>query len=675
MAKKHTAMQVDLVMIPETSGPNFHYVSNQLPLLPSPLVKLPLGSIRARGWLKHQLSLMTDGMTGRLMELSEYLRLDNGWFGTDEQGWEEQPYWLRGFHDLAILTGEQRLLDEAKRWIEAVLNSADEDGYFGAAHNKCRAGKTGRKTADLWPHMVMLDALIHHHEHRADPRVIPLMTGFFRFCRGLPDEMFLPFQPDLGEEFGSPGVKWQTMRAGDMLPHIYWLYNHTGDAWLLDLATRFFQRIPPPEDEWLDHHAVNFTQRFRYPGTFYVRSGQHRHMASTDYWFSQHMSTWGQQPRGIFGADERIRPGHTDPRQALETCAIVEFAKSFYILGRITGDPLYANRCEDIMLNHFPASQTPDLKGLHYLTASNQPQLDASTNHDYLNEQVAKGNNMITYSPHRYRCCQHNVAMGWPWYVQNLWQATADNGLAAWMYAASDVTARVGEGGDEVTVHADTDYPFNGKVEMHLEAGAPVEFPLYLRVPHWCDDFKVAVNGRAVDVEPVSGLYVAIRRRWKDGDAVAVEMGMAVSLTEWPRTGSVTVDRGPLSYSIKIEEQWRRCGGTDEWPEMEVLPTTPWNYGLIVDPDCPAESLEVSEKGPVADQPWTVETAPIEIKALAKRIPNWNLENETVAELQPSPVRSDEPEERITLIPLGCARLRMSCLPTIGEAPEARQWE
>ena len=69
------------------------------------------------------------------------------------------------------------------------------------------------------------------------------MTGFFRFCRELPEEMLLPFQPDLAEEFGSPGVMWQTARAGDMLPHIYWLYNHTGDAWLLDLATRFFQHI------------------------------------------------------------------------------------------------------------------------------------------------------------------------------------------------------------------------------------------------------------------------------------------------------------------------------------------------------------------------------------------------------------------------------------------------
>ena len=130
------------------------------------------------------------------------------------------------------------------------------------------------------------------------------------------------------------------------------------------------------------------------------------------------MSVWGQQPRGIFGADERIRPGKVDPRQGFETCGITEFAKNFYLLGRITGDPLYADRCEDIMLNHFPASQTPDLKGLHYITASNLPQLDKGDNHDYFNERNPE-NQMLPYSPHRYRCCQHNVAMGWPWYAQN----------------------------------------------------------------------------------------------------------------------------------------------------------------------------------------------------------------------------------------------------------------
>ena len=113
---------------------------NRAPLQPLTMARLPLGSVRARGWLKHQLDLMTVGMTGRLMEVSKFLAPDNGWFGTEKEGWEEQPYWLRGFYDLAVLTGEERLLAESKRWIDAVLSSQDKDGYFGARYHKCVQG-------------------------------------------------------------------------------------------------------------------------------------------------------------------------------------------------------------------------------------------------------------------------------------------------------------------------------------------------------------------------------------------------------------------------------------------------------------------------------------------------------------------------------------------------------
>jgi hypothetical protein len=210
---------------------------------------------------------------------------------------------------------------------------------------------------------------------------------------------------------------------------------------------------------------------------------------------------------------------------------------------------------------------------------------------------------------------------------------------------------------------------------MEVQSPQPVAFPLYLRVPRWCQRFRVAVNGQPLDLEPSPGTCLRIERTWAAGDTVAVEMPMALTLTQWPRTGSVTVDRGPLSYSLKIEERWQRCGGTDEWPEWEVLPQGPWNYGLIVDRDRPDRSLDVALVGEVADQPWTVEAAPIEIKARGKRIPGWGLENETVAELRTSPVRSDRPEEEITLVLLGCARLRMACLPVIGDGPDAQAWE
>jgi hypothetical protein len=667
-------MLVTVVLKPSTETSNHFYNTNRAPLLPSPLAKLPLGQVQPKGWLRHQLDLMAQGMTGHLTEISAFLEPSNGWFGGDNMGWEEQPYWFRGFYDLAVLTGDERLLAEAQRWMEAVLRSQDADGYFGAKYHKRLEGANGQVCADLWPHMIMLDAVISHYEHAQDERVIPFMTRFFAFCRDLPDEQFLPDISMGGAEFGDWRPWWQSRRAGDFLPQIYWLYNQTGDAWLLDLAAKAYKRIDPAPDEWLDSHVVNFTQRFRYPGNFYAQSGARWHLDQTEYWYRQHTGTWGQQPRGIFGADENIRPGAVDPRQGFETCGMVEFAKSFHILGRVTGDTLWADRTEDVMLNHFPAASTPDLKGLHYLTASNQPQLDASEQHEYQN----KGR-MINYSPHDYRCCQHNVAMGWPYYAENLWQASADDGVVAWLYAASSVTARVGQAGQTVTIEEETNYPFSGSVTMRVTGADGIAFPLYLRVPGWCTDLGVQVNGEPIHLTglgDLSGGLVRIERTWQAGDVVTVEMGMQITLTEWPRTGSVSVNRGPLTYSLRIGEAWRRCGGTDAWPEWEVLPTSAWNYGLLINRENPLENLSVERIAEtIADQPWTLTDAPVVIKARGKRIPQWGLENETVQQLQPSPVRSGEPEEELTLIPLGCSRLRIACLPVVGDGPAAWKWK
>ena len=142
-------MQVSVVAKPTAETSNRFYVTNRPPLLSNPLVKLPLGCIRPQGWLGHQLHLMVDGMIGRLTELSAFLSPENGWFGGENPGWEEQPYWLRGFYDLAVLTGDARLRSEAERWIEAVIESQDQDGYFGARYHKRIVGQDGQVICDL----------------------------------------------------------------------------------------------------------------------------------------------------------------------------------------------------------------------------------------------------------------------------------------------------------------------------------------------------------------------------------------------------------------------------------------------------------------------------------------------------------------------------------------------
>ncbi len=284
---------------------------------------------------------------------------------------------------------------------------------------------------------------------------------------------------------------------------------------------------------------------------------------------------------------------------------------------------------------------------------------------------------MLAYSPHLYRCCQHNVAMGWPYYAEHLWMATQDRGLAAMLYAAGEVEAKVGEGAT-VKIVETTDYPFDETVTLAIATSESVEFPLYLRVPRWCEGAKVRLNKQAVPAVARPLSYIRIDRAWKDGDTVTLELPMEIATTVWrSNADSISVARGPLSYSLKIGERWVKWGTSEKWPGYEVFASTPWNYGLIVNRAEPASSFEVVKKsGAIAKQPFTPQAAPIEIKAKGKRIPQWQMDRlGLVGRLQASPVKSDEPTESITLIPMGCARLRISAFPQIGEGPSAFEWQ
>jgi len=138
----------------------------------------------------------------------------------------------------------------------------------------------------------------------------------------------------------------------------------------------------------------------------------------------------------------------------------------------------------------------------------------------------------------------------------------------------------------------------------------------------------------------------------------------------------VSIDFGPLTYSLSIGERWSRYGGDDKWPEQEVFATTPWNYGLVLDEKDPAASFEIErDSKPLAKQPFTPEAVPIRLKAKARRIPSWQQDpTGLIRPLQASPVQSNEPIETVTLIPMGAARLRIASFPTIGEGTNAHSW-
>jgi DUF1680 family protein len=284
---------------------------------------------------------------------------------------------------------------------------------------------------------------------------------------------------------------------------------------------------------------------------------------------------------------------------------------------------------------------------------------------------------MFGYDPHSFRCCQHNVAMGWPYYAEELWLATADGGLAASLYAPSEVSAKVGDAA-QVRITEATDYPVDGTVTLAVSAPRPVRFPLYLRIPRWCDGARLSVNGKPVDAKTRPLSYAVVDRTWTDGDTVTLELPMRLAATVWEKNkNAVSISRGPLTFSLAIGEKWSRCGGTDAWPALEVHPTTPWNYGLAIDPKAPDASVQVTakKKMPDAGLVFSQEAAPIELTAKARKIPAWTLDRHGLAAvLEPSPAFTEQPAEKVTLIPMGWAALRISAFPTVSTAADANKW-
>lgn len=667
------SVEVTILNRPATTKRNVHYVGNHQPLMPLSLIKLPVGSIEPRGWILKYLDLQRNGLTGRLGEISAWLeKKNNAWFsgtGQGDHGWEEVPYWLKGFGDLGYLLQDKKMIDETRSWLEKVFQSQRGDGFFGPGEITYNSQNQVAHIPDLWPNMIMLWCLQSYYEFSNDSRVLTLMSKYFKWQASVPDSIFLK-------------TYWENSRGGDNLYIIYWLFNRTGEKYLLDLATKIYRNTADwtMENNLPNWHNVNIAQSFRTPATYYMQTKDSNDLAATYRDFFLVRNIYGQVPGGMFGADENARKGYTDPRQAVETCGMVEQMASDEILVGITGDPIWADNCENVAFNTYPAAVMPDFKSLRYLTAPNMVVSD-SKNHA---PGIENAGPFLTMNPFSSRCCQHNHTQGWPYYAEHLWMATPDNGIAALLYNSSKVSAKVGNRkGSRVTLTQTTHYPFDDKIKIEVSSSSVVEFPLYLRIPGWCTDASIRVNGVPLQVTPKAGVYVRLSNKWKNGDLIELDLPMRLSLKKWKNNkNSVSLSYGPLTFSLKIDEyyqktdsresaigdsKWQADADPDEWPAYNIYPASMWNYGLDLNERPLEEQFEViRQPWPENDFPFTQKDVPIRIKAKGRLIPQWTLDQYGLCGVLPeSPVRAHSKVEIISLIPMGAARLRISSFPVV----------
>ena len=233
-----------------------------------------------------------------------------------------------------------------------------------------------------------------------------------------------------------------------------------------------------------------------------------------------------------FGDDYEL----PNERAYAETCAAIGAVFwNWRMLARY-GDAKYADAMETALYNSVISGVSLDGQGYFYMNP------------------LASPGGYARDSWFECSCCPPNVArlmMSLPGYAYS----TSDEGLWVHLYVNGSVNVELADGGN-IGLKVDTEYPWDGVVQLRVTDAPEGETALVLRVPGWAEEATLTVNGAGAEVEVTPGSYAKVRREWRTGDEVRLDLPMRVRRLRsnqrvLDNRGHVALARGPVVYCVE----------------------------------------------------------------------------------------------------------------------------
>ncbi len=557
--------------------------------------KLSLDKINLSGIHFDLLQKQAKGLSGHIGEVFPDLSENSAWLGGDGEAWERGPYYLDGLIPLAYLIKDKELIKKADFWLDSIMKSQENSGFFGPQRN-----------LDWWPRAVVLKAMVsaYYATDRKDilvflEKYLDYMNkhldespfGLWGYARGMEGKEVLDFLrefkikvnlDELESKWKGNTMDWQ----GIFNDFEYELpTHHYLNKYLFRFVKKFivfFDNIAKKKknpkilskdkiikdratkNQIVFHatHGVNLAMAFKY--LMYFDNDTLSMFEAIDK-----VNKYHGNALGLFSADEHLN-GPT-PDTGVELCTVVEMMYSMEETLRVTGSMEAADRLDTYAYNALLATITKDFTAHQYVQQVNQLDCMVKRHNFY---DINKYANTFGVEPN-YGCCAANMHQGWPKMFMSAVMKN-DKGLVVFTYVNGSYKVDYEEG--YVLIEVVTNYPFGDNVVIRcLESTVKTDKELILRIPYLAKT-DINLNGEIVTIENEEQYIV---KSVKKGDEIKLDFSFDIN-TIFNSDDSVSIKRGPLLYALDIKSEEFYIKGEKPFYDRGFKPLEDSSVGVLL---------------------------------------------------------------------------------------------